>query len=249
MAVIIYHDTENNPVERPGEPCLNCGETWDHHISWACNGTGIGDTRKSKVPANVRYLTTDMMTGGNANFQGTVAATAAASAATPALIPPFSVECINDCQPDLQLGKTYTVISIFPGGQYEVKGIMGGWLPSRFKLLTSATTSTPTYTFPLIVECIESHDRGGVDKVVKGQTYTAVKLHPSGKDFHLQGMTASFKIDRFKLLTPTSGHKATHAATQAPDLSDWKVWRDVGKDPKTCACGIHKSMCSYHKEG
>jgi hypothetical protein len=38
------------------------------------------------------------------------------------------------------------------------------------------------------------------------------------------------------------------AAMQAstPDLSDWKLWRDVNRKPDECPCGIRRSACRYH---
>lgn len=55
-------DTDAVPEERENTLCLNCGKVWLHHSGWACKYAG--ETHKSKLPENARYLTADMTSEG-----------------------------------------------------------------------------------------------------------------------------------------------------------------------------------------
>lgn len=49
-----------------------------------------------------------------------------------------------------------------------------------------------------------------------------------------------------QILHDTLGPAPTPVSAGA-DLSDWRTWARVGRDPSHCDCGIHRQDCTYHR--
>lgn len=67
-----YKDTDEMPERRAGQPCLNCGQTWEEHSHWACS-ISSSLYRKSELSPRERYLTYDMqedLREGHQAYQG-----------------------------------------------------------------------------------------------------------------------------------------------------------------------------------
>jgi hypothetical protein len=59
---MVFVDTDDYPANRGDHvPCLNCGESWNAHHGWGCTHEYLNNKR-SEIPADKQYLTTDMST-------------------------------------------------------------------------------------------------------------------------------------------------------------------------------------------
>lgn len=103
--------------------------------------------------------------------------------------------------------------------------------------------------FPFLVKCVDNSNIGSGRKPLDlGAIYTAVKLSDSSDDIYLKGMEdegQSYTRRRFIIVEQPEVKTPTPVAKV--DTLDWKVWRDHGREPGYCACGIPKQACTYHK--
>jgi hypothetical protein len=67
-------------------------------------------------------------------------------------------------------------------------------------------------------------------------------------DYVLVGVNAGgFMRKRFIDVVDDMHTKPTPKVFPKVDAPEWKVWKNAGRDPKHCDCGISKIDCDYHK--
>ena len=92
-------------------------------------------------------------------------------------------------------------------------------------------------------------DHSGWSCIEAGGVVRKSKLKPD-RQYFSHTMHAEEKAEeakRLKVMTRDDGLPAIAAMqASAPDLSDWKLWRDVNRNPDECPCGIRRSACRYH---
>ncbi len=89
-------------------------------------------------------------------------------------------------------------------------------------------------------------DDGGMQGLVEGKNYMVVEEAENTEGdltYRLDGIPGRmFRRDRFVVVEDIK------PATRAPDLSDWRVWRDHGLQPGECVCKIPRAQCEYHRD-